>query len=225
MPDLEQIEGVSNVNVGGSVTPAIEVAVDPHLLTSAGFTLNDIVSTILANNNREPGGIAYLPNHETTIDVRGDVTQRRERCKPADPGGLAVHVNVRQRDLQPARARRARRAGEPHRRRAAVRARSPHRARRRPRPVRLRRVNACGRGARADSVRRTGAHALAVRNRYRRRDGDCDAVALTDFGCDAARSPERPPGAGVGYGSAGLGKRRRPRTRRPRRVRCTAEPR
>jgi hydrophobic/amphiphilic exporter-1 (mainly G- bacteria), HAE1 family len=74
VPDLEQVDGISNVNVGGLLTPAIEVQVDPHKLSAAGFTLNDIVSTISQNNNREPGGIAYLPNRETTIDVRGDVT-------------------------------------------------------------------------------------------------------------------------------------------------------
>jgi HAE1 family hydrophobic/amphiphilic exporter-1 len=74
VPDLEQVDGVSNVNVGGLVTPAIEVQVNPHLLVSSGLTLNDIVSTISENNEREPGGIAYLPNRETTIDVRGDVT-------------------------------------------------------------------------------------------------------------------------------------------------------
>jgi hydrophobic/amphiphilic exporter-1 (mainly G- bacteria), HAE1 family len=74
VPDIEQVDGVSNVNVGGSLTPAIEVEVDPHKLSSAGFTLNDIVSTISSNNNREPGGIAYLQNRETTVDVRGDVT-------------------------------------------------------------------------------------------------------------------------------------------------------
>jgi HAE1 family hydrophobic/amphiphilic exporter-1 len=74
VPDLEQVDGVSNVNVGGSVTPAIEVAVNPNLLNSSGLTLNDVVSTIQQNNQREPGGIAYLPGHETTIDVRGDVT-------------------------------------------------------------------------------------------------------------------------------------------------------
>jgi hydrophobic/amphiphilic exporter-1 (mainly G- bacteria), HAE1 family len=74
VPDLEQVDGVSNVNVGGSLTPAIEVQVDPRKLSSAGFTLNDIVSSISQNNNREPGGIAYLGNRETTIDVRGDVS-------------------------------------------------------------------------------------------------------------------------------------------------------
>lgn len=74
VPDLEQVEGISNVNVGGSLTPAIEVQVDPHKLSAAGYTLNDIVSSISQNNNREPGGIAYLGNRETTIDVRGDVS-------------------------------------------------------------------------------------------------------------------------------------------------------
>src|SRR5580658_2237183 len=74
VPDLEQVDGVSNVNVGGLVTPAIEVTVNPNSLVASGLTLNDIVSTIAQNNEREPGGIAYLPNHETTIDVRGDVS-------------------------------------------------------------------------------------------------------------------------------------------------------
>ncbi|HEY2474591.1 MAG TPA: efflux RND transporter permease subunit [Candidatus Cybelea sp.] len=73
VPDLEQVDGISNVNVGGSLTPAIEVAVNPNTLMSSGLTLNDIVSTISLNNQRAPGGIAYLPNRETTIDVRGDV--------------------------------------------------------------------------------------------------------------------------------------------------------
>jgi hydrophobic/amphiphilic exporter-1 (mainly G- bacteria), HAE1 family len=74
VPTIEQVNGVSNVNANGAVTPAYLVQVNPHLLDSAGYTLNDIVSSIQTNNNREPGGIAYLPSHETTIDVRGDLT-------------------------------------------------------------------------------------------------------------------------------------------------------
>ncbi|HTZ55091.1 MAG TPA: efflux RND transporter permease subunit [Candidatus Acidoferrum sp.] len=74
VPAIEQIDGVSNVNANGAVTPAFEVQVNPNLLASAGYTLSDIVSSIQSNNNREPGGIAYLPGHETTIDVRGDLT-------------------------------------------------------------------------------------------------------------------------------------------------------
>ena len=74
VPAIEQIDGVSNVNANGAVTPAFEVQVNPNSLTSAGYTLSDVVSSIQNNNNREPGGIAYLPGHETTIDVRGDLT-------------------------------------------------------------------------------------------------------------------------------------------------------
>jgi HAE1 family hydrophobic/amphiphilic exporter-1 len=74
IPALEQVDGVSNVNAGGAVTPAYEVQVNPNLLASSGYTLSDVVSSIQTNNNREPGGIAYLPGHESTIDVRGDLT-------------------------------------------------------------------------------------------------------------------------------------------------------
>ena len=73
VPALEQAGGVSNVGASGTVTPAIEVTVDPGALSSRGFTSNDIVSAIQSNNVRAPGGIAYSGNRETSIDVRGDV--------------------------------------------------------------------------------------------------------------------------------------------------------
>jgi hydrophobic/amphiphilic exporter-1 (mainly G- bacteria), HAE1 family len=86
VPDLEQVNGISNVNVGGQLTPALEVEVNPNRLSAAGFTLNDIVSTISENNNRQPGGIAYLANRETTIDVRGDVSN------PASVANLPIQA-------------------------------------------------------------------------------------------------------------------------------------
>jgi HAE1 family hydrophobic/amphiphilic exporter-1 len=73
IPALEQVPGVSNVNANGTVTPALEVTVDPQKLAAYGFTANDVVSAIQANNVRAPGGIAYSANRETSIDVRGDV--------------------------------------------------------------------------------------------------------------------------------------------------------
>jgi HAE1 family hydrophobic/amphiphilic exporter-1 len=73
VPALEQVDGISNVTANGTVTPALEVDVDPNRLTAWGFTTTDVVSSIQANNVRAPGGIAYLGNRETTIDVRGDV--------------------------------------------------------------------------------------------------------------------------------------------------------
>jgi HAE1 family hydrophobic/amphiphilic exporter-1 len=73
VPALEQVDGISNVGANGTVTPALEVTVDPQKLSSFGFTANDVASAIQANNVRAPGGIAYLGNRETSIDVRGDV--------------------------------------------------------------------------------------------------------------------------------------------------------
>jgi len=73
VPDLEQVDGVSSAGANGSVTPALEVLLDPAKLSSRGFVPTDVVSAIQANNARAPGGIAYSPNRETSLDVRGDV--------------------------------------------------------------------------------------------------------------------------------------------------------
>ena len=73
VPQLEQIPGVSYVQENGTVTPAIQVAVDPQKMSSSGFTLTDVVTAITNNNVRAPGGILYSPNRETNLDVRGDI--------------------------------------------------------------------------------------------------------------------------------------------------------
>src|ERR1700692_4493250 len=73
VPAIAQVPGVSNVGASGTVTPALEVTVDPGKLAARRFTTTDVVTAIQSNNVRAPGGIAYLPNRETTIDVRGDV--------------------------------------------------------------------------------------------------------------------------------------------------------
>jgi HAE1 family hydrophobic/amphiphilic exporter-1 len=74
VPDLDQVPGIANVNASGALTPAIEVAADPARLSSSGVTLADVVSAITSNNVRAPGGIVYEPDRETSVDVRGDVT-------------------------------------------------------------------------------------------------------------------------------------------------------
>jgi HAE1 family hydrophobic/amphiphilic exporter-1 len=73
IPDLEQVSGVSSAGANGSVTPALEVLLDPAKLSSRGFVPTDVVSAIQANNARSPGGTAYSENRETSLDVRGDV--------------------------------------------------------------------------------------------------------------------------------------------------------
>jgi hydrophobic/amphiphilic exporter-1 (mainly G- bacteria), HAE1 family len=73
VPTLGQVDGVANVNASGTVTPSFQVTVDPTALQGAGFTIDDVVNTIAANNTREPGGIVYQPSRETLVDVRGDI--------------------------------------------------------------------------------------------------------------------------------------------------------
>ncbi len=90
VPALEQVDGISNVGAGGTVTPALEVTVDPQKLSSFGFTANDVVSAIQSNNVRAPGGIAYLGNRETTLDVRGDVQTPQSIADLLVSGSTAV---------------------------------------------------------------------------------------------------------------------------------------
>jgi HAE1 family hydrophobic/amphiphilic exporter-1 len=73
-PRFEQVPGISYANIGGFVTPAYEVEVDPVKLAAYNLTLNDVIDTLQSENQRVPGGFAYEPNRQTTIDVRGDVT-------------------------------------------------------------------------------------------------------------------------------------------------------
>ncbi|MGH7727742.1 MAG: efflux RND transporter permease subunit [Vulcanimicrobiaceae bacterium] len=84
VPSLEQIPGVSFVETNGNVTPSIQVNVNPHALSASGFTISDVVSTISSNNVRAPGGIVYSRNRETTLDIRGDITD------PASVEGLLL---------------------------------------------------------------------------------------------------------------------------------------
>ncbi|MGD0050351.1 MAG: efflux RND transporter permease subunit [Vulcanimicrobiaceae bacterium] len=73
VPQLEQVQGVSFVQANGTVTPSIQVNVDPNRLGAQGLTLTDVVSSITNNNIRAPGGILYSANRETNLDVRGDI--------------------------------------------------------------------------------------------------------------------------------------------------------
>jgi hydrophobic/amphiphilic exporter-1 (mainly G- bacteria), HAE1 family len=73
VPQVQQVPGISYANVGGAVTPAYEVQVDPTKLAARNLTLNDVINTISSENSRVPGGYAYQPGRQTIIDVRGDI--------------------------------------------------------------------------------------------------------------------------------------------------------
>jgi HAE1 family hydrophobic/amphiphilic exporter-1 len=86
VPAIEQLPGVSNVNVAGTTTPAFMVTVDPHLLAADNLTVTDVVNAITPNNSRPPGGYVYGPGRETELDVRGDLPD------PQSVADLPIHV-------------------------------------------------------------------------------------------------------------------------------------
>jgi len=86
VPVMEQIAGVSNVNVAGTTQPAFMVMVDPAVLAADNLTISDVVNSISPNNIRAPGGIVYQPGRETQLDVRGDLPD------PQAVADLPIHV-------------------------------------------------------------------------------------------------------------------------------------
>jgi len=86
VPALEQIPGVSSVNVAGTTQPAFMVRVDPRLLAAADLTLTDVINSITPNNVRAPGGYVYQPGRETELDIRGDLPT------PQTVADLPIHV-------------------------------------------------------------------------------------------------------------------------------------
>lgn len=93
-PKLEQVPGVSFANIGGVVTPAYEVQVDPAKLAAYNLTLNDVISTLSTDNERVPGGFAYETNRQTTIEVRGDIVSLADvRNLPIIVSGATSQTN------------------------------------------------------------------------------------------------------------------------------------
>ena len=86
VPAIEQLPGISNVNVTGTTQPAFVVTVDPNMLAADNLTLTDVVGSITPNNVRAPGGIVYGSGHETQLDVRGDLPN------PQAVANLPIHV-------------------------------------------------------------------------------------------------------------------------------------
>ena len=86
VPAIEQLPGISNVNVTGTTQAAFVVTVDPNMLAADNLTLTDVVGSITPNNVRAPGGIVYGSGHETQLDVRGDLPD------PQAVANLPIHV-------------------------------------------------------------------------------------------------------------------------------------
>src|SRR5579872_2392911 len=86
VPAIEQVTGVGYVQPNGTVTPSIQVEVDPAKLKAKNVTINDVVNTIAVNNIRLPGGILYGRSVETGVNIRGDIHG------PSSVGDLSIQL-------------------------------------------------------------------------------------------------------------------------------------
>src|SRR5262249_22098934 len=64
---LLQIQGVGQVNIGGSSLPAVRVDVDPGRLNAAGLGLEDVRTMLSRQNANSPKG--QLADSHTTADI------------------------------------------------------------------------------------------------------------------------------------------------------------
>ena len=66
---LSQVQGVGEVNVGGSSLPAVRVELEPRRLEQYGIALDEVRQTISAASVREPKGQIELGNQQWQIQA------------------------------------------------------------------------------------------------------------------------------------------------------------
>ena len=96
IPVITQLPGVAAVQVSGTVTPSLQVEVDPRALSASGYTLTDVINAVTNNNVLAPGGIAYGKDRETAVTVRGNITTPESVADLLLSGGAAVEPGAGQ---------------------------------------------------------------------------------------------------------------------------------
>ena len=68
-PPIAQVQGVGDVSVGGSSSPAVRVALDPRRLNHAGITLDAVAGALRAATTQSPTGFVQNIDHRWEIDT------------------------------------------------------------------------------------------------------------------------------------------------------------
>ncbi|WP_110687792.1 efflux RND transporter permease subunit [Salinicola aestuarinus] len=68
-PPIAQVQGVGDVGVGGSSSPAIRVALDPRRLNHAGITLDGVAGALRAATTQSPTGFVQNIEHRWEVDT------------------------------------------------------------------------------------------------------------------------------------------------------------
>lgn len=94
---LAQVDGIGQVDVSGGALPAVRVAVDPGRLSALGLSLDDVRSTLVLANARQPKGMIDGDHQHWTIGAND------QAMKAADYEPLIVryrnHASVRLGDI------------------------------------------------------------------------------------------------------------------------------
>jgi hydrophobe/amphiphile efflux-1 (HAE1) family protein len=91
---ISQIEGVSQVSIGGEQKPAVRVQVDPAKLAAKNLTLEDLRTTIAAATTNAAKGTLYSDNRSVTLAANDQLSKASDYADVivAYRNGAAVRV-------------------------------------------------------------------------------------------------------------------------------------
>jgi len=72
-PRLEQLEGVSRVEIRGGDEEEISVEIDPEKASSLNITLTEVANAIRNNNEFAPGGTVKKDKYRYTLKIEGEI--------------------------------------------------------------------------------------------------------------------------------------------------------
>lgn len=75
---LSQVNGVGEVQIGGSSLPAVRVELEPQLLSQYGVALDDVRTAIVAANVRKPKGSLEDADHHWQIQANDQLEKAKD---------------------------------------------------------------------------------------------------------------------------------------------------
>ncbi len=93
-PRLEQLEGISRVEIRGGDEEEISVEIDPELVKNLGITLSEVASAIESNNIFIPGGTIKKNKFRYTLKIDGelDTPEEMEEVVVRQQQGRSIQV-------------------------------------------------------------------------------------------------------------------------------------
>jgi HAE1 family hydrophobic/amphiphilic exporter-1 len=77
-PRLEQLQGISRVEIRGGDEEEISVEIDPEKIKNIGITLNEVINAIESNNIFQSGGTVKKDKFRYTLKIEGEINTPEE---------------------------------------------------------------------------------------------------------------------------------------------------